>query len=198
MTTFTPTLSRGTSWSLSNIFKSTALRPKQIPVQSEQANRERQVLFISDFQQLKTLTIQNSFKAWAVQLADFPMVLADIQITEFNPLLASAIRYMDENVPSTLVEQARPYLKGLNEMSAKYIDFGFPPFSVAMPEDGELLIRWKFDHFTIGLSFELDSEESSWYTVNDGTVRKTTAWGWLSSQPIRELMNKLEAQLLEE
>ena len=125
------------------------------------------------------------------------VVLEDVKNTPFNKFLADAVQYAEEHAPNELVQQALPYLRALNEKTAVYEPLDFPPFSVALPEDGELLIEWNFEHFAIGLSFEVNPEESSWYTVNDGTVRKTTQWGYLNSQPIRELMNKIVSQLTE-
>jgi hypothetical protein len=127
----------------------------------------------------------------------FQVALEDVKNTQFNKFLADAVHYMEEHAPNDLFQQALPYLRALNQKTTAYETLDYPPFSVLLPEDNELLLEWNFEHFTIGLSFEADPEASSWYTVNDGTVRKTTQWGYLNSQPISELMNKIAAQLME-
>ena len=129
---------------------------------------------------------------------DIHVILKDVKNTRFNRFLADAVQHMKEHASNELVQQALPYLYALNEKTTAYETLlDFPPLSVSLPEDGELLVEWNFEHFAIGISFETDPEQSNWYTVNDGTVKKTTQWGYLSSQAIGELMNKFVAQITE-
>lgn len=128
---------------------------------------------------------------------DVQVALEDVKNPYFNRFLADAVRYIEEHAPNELVQQALPYLRALNKKTTVYEILDFPPFSVSMPDEEELLIEWNFEHFKIGLSFERDVEESGWYIVHDGTVRKTTGWGWLNSQSETELVNMILSQVVE-
>jgi hypothetical protein len=128
---------------------------------------------------------------------DIQTVLRDVKNTGFNKFLADAVRYMEEYALGELVDQARPYLYALNEKTTAYEILDFPPLSVSLPVDGELLVEWNFERFKIGLSFETNSEESGWYIVHDGTVNKMTAWGYLNSQTEVELMDTILSQVVE-
>lgn len=128
---------------------------------------------------------------------DIQAVLEDVNNTGFNRFLAGAVQYMEEHAPNELVQQALPFLRILNEKTTAYEALNFPPLSVSLPADGELLVEWNFEHFGIGLSFEENSEESGWYIVHDGTVNKMTAWGYLNSQTETELVNIILSQVVE-
>jgi len=123
-------------------------------------------------------------------------ILTDIKSTSFNNFLAGAVRYMEEHAPTELVKQALPYFYILNDKISGFDNLDFPPLSVSLPESEELLVEWNFEHFKIGLSFETNSEESGWYIVNDGTVNKMTAWGYLNSQSEVELVDTILSQVI--
>jgi hypothetical protein len=128
---------------------------------------------------------------------DIQTFLKDIKNTSLNKFLAGAVQYMEEHAPNELVQQALPYIYALNEKTTAYEILDFPPLSVSLPGDGELLVEWNFEHFKIGLSFETNSAESGWYIVHDGTVNKMTAWGYLNSQTDVELMDTILSQVVE-
>ena len=127
----------------------------------------------------------------------FQTVLKDVKNTRLNRFLVGAVHYMEEHAPNELVQQALPYIYALNEKTTAYDILDFPPLSVSLPENGELLVEWNFEHFTIGLSFETNSEESGWYIVHDGTVNKITAWGYLNSQTEVDLVGIILSQVVE-
>jgi hypothetical protein len=128
---------------------------------------------------------------------DAETVLNDVENTGFNRFLADAVQYMEEHAPNQLVQQALPYLRALNDKTTAYEILDFPPLSISLPDDGELLVEWNFEHFKIGLSFETNPEESGWYIVHDGTVRKMTGWAYLNSQTDAELVNTILSQVVE-
>jgi hypothetical protein len=122
--------------------------------------------------------------------------LEDVKTTQFNRFLVDAVQYMEAHAPNELVQQALPYLHALNEKTNAYDALALPPLSVSLPEDREMLVEWNFGHFTIGLSFETNAEESSWYIVHDRTVNKMTGWGYLKSQTIESLVNTILGQVV--
>jgi hypothetical protein len=128
---------------------------------------------------------------------DIQTVLIDINDIHLNKYVAGSVQYIKEYAQEELVHQALTYIYILNEKTKAYENLNFPPLSVSLPEDGELLVEWNFEHYKIGLSFETNSEDSSWYIVHDGTVKKMTAWGYLNSQTEVELMDTILSQVVE-
>jgi hypothetical protein len=169
--------------------------------------KEGYVLSLDLFKSLsakrKMIGQEAKFKIITLNDQDFTTVniqtfLQDVENPNFNRFLADAVRYMEAHAPNELLQQAFPYLRALNEKTAAYENvLDLPPFSVSFPDDGEMLLEWNFEHFKIGLSFETDPEESGWYIVHDGTVRKMTGWAYLNSQSLTELVNTILSQVVE-
>ena len=124
------------------------------------------------------------------------VVISKAKDVRYNRLLFDAVEYINANAPVDLVQQARAYIDELNKRTFAYESLELPPFSVSLPEDGTLLIEWDFEHFTIGISFEQNPEDSGWYIVNDGRIKKTTAWGYLNSRPMSDLIELIIGEAL--
>ena len=110
-----------------DMFRSTSAKTKQI----RQEENRQDILYIGG----------QAFTAVNPQV-----VLEDVKNTTFNRFLADAVRYAEEHAPIELFQQALPYLRALNEKTTTYEALDYPPFSVALPDDGELLIEWNFEH----------------------------------------------------
>ena len=136
------------------------------------------------------------FNNHAFSFTDVQVSLEDVNNNHFNRFLAEAVQYMEAHAPNELVQQALPYLRVLNEKTTPYDALALPPLSVSLPDERELLVEWNFGHFTIGFSFEINAEESSWYIVHDRTVHKMTGWGYLRSQTIPSLVNTILGQVV--
>jgi len=130
-------------------------------------------------------------------VVDFLPNLKDVKNTSLSAYLSEAVEYMEENAPRELAHQALPYIYGLDEKTAAYDSSNFPPLVVSFPNEGELLIEWNFEHFGIGLVFDINPDDSSWYIVNDGTVRKMTGWAYMNSQSKNELIDIILSQAVE-
>lgn len=131
-----------------------------------------------------------------IVVVDIQTVISDVDNTNFNKFLQKAVKYLEEHAPQTIITQAKPYLISLNEKTNLFSNLNLPLFSVSLPEDGEVLLEWRFEHFTIGISFEENPEDSSYYMVNDGTVKKTTAWGYLRSQSVEDLVRDIMNEVI--
>lgn len=118
------------------------------------------------------------------------------QSVRYIQQISNVVEFINNNAPSDLVNQAKPYLDELNMRLTPFEILGLPSFGASLPEDETLLIEWDLEHFTIGLSFEPNSEDSSWYIVNDGRIRGTTSWGYLDSKPINELVQQFVDEAL--
>ena len=178
MNNYCPAIPANKGYSLPlHIFKSSSSQRKQI-----EQEEKRKTIVISD----------QDFTAVEIQT-----VLKDVKNNILNKFLDGVVQYMEKIAPNELVQQALPYIYTLNEKTTAYEILNFPPLSVSLPENGELLVEWNFEHFKIGLSFETNSEESGWYIVHDGTVNKMTAWGYLNSQTEAELVETILSQVVE-
>lgn len=138
-----------------------------------------------------------NFSGHEFEVTQVEVVMRDDQSTGFADFVADAVRYMEGNADQALLEQALPYLRALDERASVYADVRFPALAVSMPEDGEVLIEWKFEHLSLGITIDADPEESGWYIVHDGTVRKTTGWGYLKSQTEAQLADQFLGQIVE-
>jgi len=131
-----------------------------------------------------------NLNGYACDVEEMLVVFDKAKSVRYVQQLSDVVKFIDANVPDNIAKQARPYINELNRRLTPFEFFGLPPFSVSLPEDETMLMEWDFEHFTIGISFEPNPENSSWYIVNDGRIKGTTGWGFLNSKPISEIIKQ--------
>ncbi len=165
-----------TFWIDTNLFRTGSPRDKEIEIE-----RKRKVINIAGIK---------------FDLEEPSIVLGEAKDIRLNQLFFAAMEFMNQNAPPELVQQALPYINELNRRTNAYLSLNWSPISVSLPEDNTLLIEWDFEHFTIGLSFEHEPEDSGWFIVNDGRVRKTTAWGFINPLPLNDLVDRFLQEIV--
>lgn len=61
-------------------------------------------------------------------------------------------------------------------------DIGYlPPLKMNIDDDGSVLLEWIFKDFRIGISFEVQESDSSWYLVSNKNMQEVSKSGSLST-----------------
>ena len=62
-------------------------------------------------------------------------------------------------------------------------DIGYlPPLKMNIDDDGSVLLEWIFKDFRIGISFEVQESDSSWYFVSNKNMQEVSKSGVLNNR----------------
>ena len=121
----------------------------------------------------------------------------EIAQVKFVNQLENVVKFINDKATDKIKSQAVPYLEELNSRLSSLVSFNFPKMSASLPDDESVLVEWDFKHFTVGLAFDENPEDSGWYIVNDGQIKGTTGWGYLHSRSVNEVVQQFMDEVWE-
>lgn len=127
---------------------------------------------------------------------------SDIENQRFssrNGFSKGVLNYIDNiSLDQTITGQAKIIIDKLQKIVFKINHLELPNLTASIPEQDELLINLEYNNMRLGFSFEIDTDESSWYIVNDDSEKSTTAWGYIKNHDKDMLTEFLMNSLINE
>jgi len=117
---------------------------------------------------------------WDLQANSYPIFIKEPNGSKFiSELVSSAREYIETHAADHLAEPSSSFLNTLENYGVLIASNDLPPFEISINGEDSLLIQWPFSDCRIGVVFEEDSSQSSWYILSDEKSDGMTAWGFL-------------------
>ena len=94
-------------------------------------------------------------------------------------------------------QQANSIMDKIERLVSKYDDLELPQFHVAQAEDNTIGLTWKIANATMGMGFNPDINDSSWFLLSGEENRGVTAYGNFSKFDDIDLLLNWIVYLLE-
>jgi hypothetical protein len=123
----------------------------------------------------------------------YPVFMKESKI--ISHIVTSAKEYITTNSPDGLIEEPIKFLNTLEDYGDIFGSIDLPPFGISIDGEKSLLIQWTMPESRIGVVFEENYRQSSWYILSDEKSDGTTAWGFLHKIGIPKLVSLIINQI---